>query len=103
MLSRSQIRQGRKRPQLTYMEEAMTGRRIMSATLLLLSATAFAGVTLAAPGGIPGPNPNAPGQQKKANGPTVNTTDGPVQGFVENGVNKFLGIPFAAPPVGDLR
>jgi para-nitrobenzyl esterase len=58
---------------------------------------------LAAPGGIPGPNPNAPGQQKKANGPTVNTTDGPVQGFVENGVNKFFGIPFAAPPVGDLR
>ena len=55
------------------------------------------------PGGIPGPNPNAPGQQKKANGPTVNTTDGPVQGFVENGVNKFFGIPFAAPPVGDLR
>jgi para-nitrobenzyl esterase len=72
-------------------------------------ATALAGVVvtstlaLAAPVGIPGPNPDAPGQIKKANGPTINTTDGPVQGFVENGVNKFLGIPFAAPPVGDLR
>src|SRR6185437_11844661 len=74
-----------------------------------LMATAIAGVVvtstlaLAAPVGIPGPNPDAPGQIKKANGPTINTTDGPVRGFVENGVNKFLGIPFAAPPVGDLR
>ena len=81
----------------------MTRYQKLSATLLLLSATAFAGVAFAAPGGIPGPNPNAPGQQNKANGPTVSTTDGPVQGFVENGVNKFLGIPYAAPPVGDLR
>src|SRR4029079_513682 len=74
-----------------------------------LMATALAGVVvtstlaLAAPVGIPGPNPNAPGQIKKANGPTINTTDGPVQGFVNNGVNTFLGIPYAAPPVGDLR
>jgi para-nitrobenzyl esterase len=81
----------------------MTRYQKLSATLLLLSATAFAGVAFAAPGGIPGPNPNAPGQQNKANGPTVSTTDGPVQGFVKNGVNTFLGIPYAAPPVGDLR
>src|SRR6478672_7457948 len=78
-------------------------------TLMFLSAMALAGVVvtsapgLAAPGGIPGPNPDAPGQVKKANGPTVSTGDGPVRGFVENGVNKFLGIPYAAPPVGNLR
>ena len=87
----------------------MTRFRKLSTTLLFLSATALAGVAvlsapaLAAKGGIPGPNPDAPGQIKKANGPTINTTDGPVQGFVKNGVNKFLGIPYAAPPVGDLR
>jgi para-nitrobenzyl esterase len=36
-------------------------------------------------------------------GPSVSTEEGPVQGFVKNGVNEFLGIPYAAPPVGDLR
>ena len=37
-------------------------------------------------------------------GPVVQTADGPVRGFVNSsGVNVFLGIPFAAPPVGDLR
>jgi para-nitrobenzyl esterase len=36
-------------------------------------------------------------------GPIVHTTEGPVQGLVKNGVDEFLGIPYAAPPVGDLR
>ena len=81
----------------------MTRFRKLSSTLLFLSATALAGVAvlsapvLAAKGGIPGPNPKGP------KGPTVSTTDGPVQGFVKNGVNTYLGIPYAAPPVGALR
>src|SRR5918992_1145832 len=33
----------------------------------------------------------------------VQTDDGPVQGIVRSGVRQFLGIPFAAPPVGGLR
>jgi para-nitrobenzyl esterase len=33
----------------------------------------------------------------------VQTNDGPVQGFVKNGVTEFLGIRYAAPPVGKLR
>jgi para-nitrobenzyl esterase len=38
-----------------------------------------------------------------AGGPTVKTTAGKVQGFAVNGVYEFLGIPYAAPPVGNLR
>ncbi len=32
---------------------------------------------------------------------SVHTTDGPIQGFRDqNGVNNFLGVPFASPPIG---
>ncbi len=36
-------------------------------------------------------------------GSTVDTTHGPIAGFAEAGLHFFRGIPFAAPPVGDLR
>ena len=39
----------------------------------------------------------------QANGPIVMTLDGAVRGVVRNGVDAFLGIPYAAPPVGNLR
>lgn len=35
--------------------------------------------------------------------PVVVTTNGPVEGFTEEGLSVFLGIPYAEPPVGDLR
>src|SRR5258708_11586999 len=35
--------------------------------------------------------------------PVVETKEGPVQGFIANDVTAFLGIPFAEPPVGNLR
>ena len=38
-----------------------------------------------------------------AAGTTVNTEDGSVCGIVNNGVDEWLGIPYAAPPVGALR
>jgi para-nitrobenzyl esterase len=33
----------------------------------------------------------------------VETKEGPVKGFIANNVAEYLGIPYAAPPVGDLR
>src|SRR5437870_2117047 len=33
----------------------------------------------------------------------VKTTNGPVQGVVENGVQTFKGLRYAAPPLGPLR
>ncbi|MET9255618.1 carboxylesterase family protein [Streptomyces sp. NPDC003717] len=35
--------------------------------------------------------------------PTVPTSDGPVRGTTEDGIRRYVGIPYAAPPVGDLR
>ena len=38
-----------------------------------------------------------------ASGPQVKTASGTVEGKEDGAINKFLGIPYAAPPVGDLR
>ena len=35
--------------------------------------------------------------------PKVTTSDGALEGRTENGISRFLGIPYAAPPVGPLR
>ena len=35
--------------------------------------------------------------------PRVKTTEGWVEGLVANDIAQFLGIPYAQPPVGELR
>jgi para-nitrobenzyl esterase len=71
----------------------MKRSQTLSATCMLLAATAFPGVAADADSE----------HHYKRRGPVVHTTDGPVRGFVRDGVRTFLGIPYAAPPVGDLR
>ncbi len=44
-----------------------------------------------------------PGHGKGSSGAIVETDKGPVEGLESKGITKFLGIPYAAPPVGNLR
>lgn len=43
------------------------------------------------------------GSPARAAALTATTLQGPVQGVLQDGVQRFLGIPFAQPPVGALR
>lgn len=44
-----------------------------------------------------------PVQAKAPNPYLVQTKEGPVQGFLKDGIAEFLGIPYVEPPVGNLR
>jgi para-nitrobenzyl esterase len=58
-------------------------------------AAVLAGALLAATGSVSAATDHA--------GPMVRTTEGAVQGLTKDGMNEFLGIPFAVAPVGGLR
>src|SRR5215831_13750900 len=67
---------------------------------------AAAGVTLGAlVAAAPAVSASTLGGQAAASagGPVVGTANGPVRGLANGTVNEFLGIPYAAPPVGALR
>jgi para-nitrobenzyl esterase len=59
-------------------------------TLLLAAACDDTGSSTPAPAPKPGPT-------------AINTDKGPIQGAIVGETRAFLGIPYAAPPVGDLR
>jgi para-nitrobenzyl esterase len=45
----------------------------------------------------------APAASASPRGPVAGTANGPVRGLANGAVDEFLGIPYAAPPVGALR
>lgn len=49
------------------------------------------------------PSPNAAAAPACVSGTTVQTSTGPVCGISVNGDREWLGVPYAAPPVGALR
>src|SRR5574341_1645949 len=63
-------------------------------TLLVCSLVGLAAMTAAAGSQTPAPSLTPP---------VVRVDTGELQGAVDDGVPSFKGIPFAAPPVGDLR
>lgn len=72
-------------------------------TLTRWACTAFAGLAIASCAHVQQGQQRLAAQYADASRPVVSTTDGPVRGAVKDGLNIFLGIPYAAPPVGELR
>jgi para-nitrobenzyl esterase len=70
-----------------------SARKIAIAVSGMLCVTVFGGAAAA-----------APVSDSRINTDTrVQTDSGQVEGFIKDGVAEFLGIPYAAPPVGNLR
>ena len=65
---------------------------------------AVAGLTLGAlVAAAPAARASTTGGQTGASGPVAGTANGAVRGVADGAVDEFLGIPYAAPPVGALR
>jgi para-nitrobenzyl esterase len=73
------------------LERAATGlpRRILMSAVAASACAVFTGF------GVQAQTPALTG--------VVHIVEGDVQGVITNGLSEFLGIPYAAPPVGELR
>ena len=68
--------------------------------LLAVAGVALGALVAAAPAVSAG---TLGGQAASASGPVMSTANGAVRGLANGAVDEFLGIPYAAPPVGALR
>ena len=73
-------------------------RRVRRAALSAVSAVSVAATVLAASAGSAIASPASGGAN-----PIVRIDDGLIRGASATGVNSFLGLPYAAPPTGNLR
>ena len=74
-------------------------RKTLRRTSLSVFAVALGALCASWPGMAAGPDQTT---EKKLS-QVVETKEGAVQGFISDGVTEFLGIPYAEPPVGNLR
>jgi para-nitrobenzyl esterase len=84
------------------------GKKPLRVVAFVAAAAALvAGLTVASVGGASAaPHSAAVAAQAPPSctaGTTVQTKDGPVCGLTANSISSYLDIPYAAPPVGDLR
>jgi para-nitrobenzyl esterase len=73
----------------------------LSARIRIAAAVSLAAALMAGVGGASASA--APPGQGTARGPVVRTADGWVQGKTADAMAEYLGVPYAAPPVGALR
>src|ERR1700727_1499620 len=78
-----------------------TKRPLRALAFIAAAAALVAGLTVAAIGGAAAPAAAASPSCTAAT--TVQTKDGPVCGVTADNITSYLDIPYAAPPVGDLR
>jgi para-nitrobenzyl esterase len=76
-------------------------RPLRAVAFIAAAAALVAGLTVAAVGGASA-TAHAASPSCTA-GTTVQTKDGPVCGVTDDNITSYLDIPYAAPPVGDLR
>jgi para-nitrobenzyl esterase len=77
-----------------------TKRPLRTVAFIAAAAALVAGLTVAAVGGASGASAASPSCTA---GTTVQTKDGPVCGLTAGNITSYLDIPYAAPPVGQLR
>src|SRR4051812_24064652 len=77
--------------------------RFLRCGLITIAFFAVGAAPAAAGGGGHGHGHGGPGGHGGGGAPFAVTEQGAVRGFTADGVQKFLGLPYAAPPVGRLR
>src|SRR5260370_26163165 len=73
------------------------------ALMAAVCCAALAALTLTAAGATAAAASGAAAASRAGGAPIVTTGDGAVRGTATGTVHEFLGIPYAAPPTGDLR